>query len=380
MAIVFNKKLEVDKLTLAFNNNVVEYYSDSGVAPDYSTITVGGQTVTVYPDPNGIFTYNFKTLMVSILNKSNYADTLETDLSTSYVYDWSDEVHLEGYVVTNIYLSNDTTETSQKYVNWLSGYVNLKDWKTFYPSADLLTNSLGLLQKVNGTAYYNHLLKYWIGYPFDVTIFNDNSDAILTNNNNLLTYDLDMDGFTVTRLAFSDGRTDNTIEDALPMSDGINDLVFYNGSKDFNIALFKDTTHCPNGVYIKWINSLGGWNYWLFPKGQEFKKISSRGDLFNDSNNIEDTTSPYVSQGFESNNSIKVKQRRLSENYKVLLDDLLDSAKVYLFNGTPFSQNTFNDWLEVKLKDGTYKVDNSRSDLYTYDFEFALPKNVTRSL
>jgi hypothetical protein len=379
MAIVFNKQLQANRLNLTFNNNVVEFYSDSGIAPTKAQLIVSGNLVTIYPNPNGIFRYNYKELMSTILNVDNYADNLDVNLALSYVYNW-DKIYLESIITTKIFLSNDTIETNNWTTDWLSGYVNLKEWKTTYPPNSLLTNVIGMIQKPNGNAYYNQFVKYWYGYPFDMTLFNNGLDITLTNNNNLLNSTFVATGNKVTRLVFSDGQTDNTIEDLLPFSDGINDIVIDNGLNEFNVNVYKDTRHCPNGVYIKWVNSLGGWNYWLFNKGQATKKTSSRGALFNDTENVENTISPYVSLGKDSNEVIKTRVQRVSENYKTTLEDLLDSSKVYLFTGVPFAKNNTNDWLEVELKSGSFKIDNSRSDLYAFDFEFGLPKNVTRSL
>lgn len=380
MAVIFNKELNISKLNLVFNNNVVEFYSDNIVPPAKADISVGGRTVTIYPDPNGVFRYNFKELMIAITNVDNYADDLDVNIDNDYTYDWTDKIYLDSTVLTTIHLANDTTETDSRNIIWLSAYVNLQEWKQTYPALSLLTNGIDLLQPDNGDAYHNYKVPYWNGYPFDITLFNKSKSINITNNTNGLDYDFDTDEFDITRLVFSDGNTNETIEDVLPLSSGYNDLVVSAGLINFNIELFKNTIKCANGVYIKWINQFGGWNYWLFSKGQEFKKTNNRGSLFNDTNNLEDTTSPYVSLGKESNNSIRVKEQRVSENYKELLNGLIDSAKVYFFTGTPFSQNNFNDWLEVEVKTGTFKTENSRGDMFTFDFEFGLPNNVTRSL
>lgn len=379
MAIVFNKQLDTTKIALAFNNNVIEFYSDSGIAPANATITIGSESVTIYPNPNGTFRYNFKELIISIINVDNYTDDLNIDLSTSYVYDWTDKVSLTDEVITTINLSNDTTETDTREITWLSGYVDLYKWKQNYPQEDLINTQLRLLQRYNGDNYYNHYLKYWDGYPFDLTLWRNFDVTDIENITNSDTYSL-TENNVITRLAFSDGSTDISIEDELSLLDGINDLFFYGEFNDFNLRLDKVTQFCPNGIYIKWINSLGGYSYWLFAKGENTTKTDSRGALFNDRNNLEDTISPFVSLGKEANKTIKVREQRINSQYKILLEDLLDSAKVYLFTGVPFSKNTFNDWLEVDLKDGKFITENPKEGLYTFDFEFNLPKSVTRSL
>lgn len=381
MAIFFLKELDETTLKLAYNNNIVRFFSDSGIAPNNATISVAGNTITLFPDPSGIFYYNFKDLITTILNQENFVDDLNPDISTSFVYDWTDKISLTDDVTITINLSNSTTETDTRSITWLSGYVQLKDWKNVYPSSDLLTTNVALLQKNNGNSYYNYFLNYWYGYPFDITYLKISVDDIdVENNTNSIGYVFDEINTPIERLVFSDGRTDTSIEDIIPLQEGINDLFFYGNDYKFNINLNKITDFCTDGIYIKWINSFGGWNYWLFSKGQTQTKTKDNGSLNNDFENLEDTISPLVSLGKTSANTIKVQQKRIIQQDKILLSDLLDSAKVYLFTGTPFSQNTFNDWIEVNLTNGSFTIENPRSNMYQFDFTLELPPNVTRNL
>lgn len=376
MAIIFTKDLNNKRINLTYNNNIVRFYTDNGLSnPVKATITIGLNTVTLYPSPNGDFYFNFKELVSTILNVNNFADDLSVDLATSFVYDWTDKISLTEDVIFELFLSNNTTETATKNITWLSGYVNLRNWKTNYPSENLLIDKIDLLQLKNEDSYFNYHLNYWYGYPFDLTIYGNEATASLTNITNGLNMSIDFN--KISRLIFSDGRTDVSIEDELPLQTGFNDLQF---GSDFNIRLNKIINFCPDGVYVKWINSLGGWNYWLFSKGQDSKKTKDKGELFNDWNNLEDTTSPYISLGKNSENYIKLYQQGLSANDKIILEDFMDSTKVYLFNGVPFSKNDFNNWIEIKISDGDFIVENYRSKLYKFNFTLQLPPNVTRSI
>jgi len=375
MAIVFLKELDETKIKLAYNNNIVRFYTNSGIAPINATIEIGVNIVTLFPDPNGIFYYNFKDLITTILNTDNFTDDLEANLSTSFVYDWTDKISLTDDVLITINLSNDTTETDTRSITWLSGYVQLQSWKQNYPNDDLLVDGIDLLQKKNGDSYYDFYLNYWHGYPFDLTIYSNENEISVENK-----VDLSNETFTfdkISRFVFSDGRTDISIDNTITLQEGANDLYF---NEEFNLRLNKLTDFCTDGIYIKWINSLGGWNYWLFSKGQTQTKTKENGSLNNDFENLEDTISPLVSLGKTSETQIKVQQKRIIEQDKMLLTDLLDSAKVYLFTGTPFSQNTFNDWIEVNLTNGTFTIENPKSKMYQFNFNLELPPNVTRNL
>ena len=375
MAIVFTKELDITKINLAYNNNVVKFYTDSGIVPTNATITIGIDVLTLYPDPFGVFTYNFKELITTLLNVDNFKDDLNPDLDASFVYDWTDKISLTEDVITTINLSNDTTETDTRSIIWLSAFVQLRDWKRTYPATTLLTTDIALLQKKNSTDNLDYHLNYWNGYPFDLTLYGNENTIRIENLSNSISEVFTLD--KINRFVFSDGRTDVSIEDLIPLQDGFNNIDF---DGVFNLALNKITDHCPNGIYLKWINSFGGWNYWLFNKGQEQLKTKELGTLNNDFYNLEDTISPLVSLGKSSETSIKVREQRIKSYDKEILTDLLDSTKVYLFTGVPFSKNTFNDWIEVNLNSGSFILENPRSDLYRLDLTIELPTNITRTL
>lgn len=378
MAIVFLKDLDSNKLYPAYNNAIVSFYSSDLSQAVKATIAIGTNVVTLYPSPDGLFSYNFKDIISTLLNNDNFKDDLEPDLDifSNYTYDWTSKVNLSDVITFEVYKQDDTSISTTRTIEWLSGYVQLRNWKRNYPAENLLVDNIAILQRKSVDSYFDYRVKYWEGYPFDITLWVKETDTLnVTNNNNLIGYDFD-NIYKVTRLVFSDGRTDISLNDELSFQDGLNDLVF---DAKFNLAVEKINS-CGAGVYIKWINSFGGWSYWYFNKGNEDVKIKDKGNLQNDYYNLEDTISPLVSLGKESGNTITVQERNVSEDFKNQLVDLIDSAKVYLFTGVPYSKNTFNDWMEVSLSDGTFRISNSRSNLYTFNFKFELPPNVTRTL
>ena len=205
MAIVFLKELDNTKVNLAYNNNIVKFYTNSGIVPTNATIQIGLNTITLYPDPNGVFTYNFKDFITTLLNTDNFADDLEVDLYTSYVYDWTDKISLTDNVVTTINLSNDTTETNTKNITWLSAFVQLRGWKQTFPDADLLATDVAILQKKNNDDFYSYKLNFWEGYPYDITIYGNYTEIELTNLTNSTFDFFQMD--KISRFFISDGIT-----------------------------------------------------------------------------------------------------------------------------------------------------------------------------
>ena len=376
MAIVFTKDLLNTKLYTAYNNNIIDFYSDETSPAVKVTITIVLNVITLYPSPSGLFNYNFKELITTILNTDNFADDLEIDIDTNFVYDWTDKVSLNQNIVFEITKQDATLISVTKDITWLSAYVNLRDYKRTYPSQELLVNDIAVLQKTSVDNYYKYKVTYWLGYPFGLTLWLNSQDLTITNETNLVDYTFTGND-KVDRLIFSDGRSDFSIANIIPLADGFNNLNF---NDIFNLELHTPYTQCSDGVYLKYINSFGGWSYWLFNKGNEDTKTKDKGSLFNDYNNLEDTTSPLISLGKESSNTIQVQERNVNEDFKNQLTDLIDSPKVYLFTGLRFSKNTFNDWMEVVINDGSFRIENSRTNLYTFNFKIELPPNVTRTL
>jgi hypothetical protein len=149
--------------------------------------------------------------------------------------------------------------------------------------------------------------------------------------------------------------------------------------EDINFFVEKINSYC-NGTYLKWLNSFGGWSYWLFYKGNENLQTKELGVLNNDFNNLEDTVSPAISLGTESQNTISLLQEGITKDEMLLLRDLLDSAKVYMFTGIAFTQSSDKDWVEVIVKAGNFRLSNAREKLNNLSVTIELPMNVNRKV
>ncbi len=373
MAITFQNSISENKLLFAFNNNIVEFKSDSVLATTKAEVTTAGTTYTLYPSPTSSFWFNFKQSKAVDINIDNFADSTVTDLASSFVYDFANKTIIEDAVVFKIYFSNSTSETTTKNYIWLNGYVSLIDYKKNYPLYDLTINEIHIIQR-------GAFIKYWEGYPFDFTLYKPNAnDFTLLNRSNAVSQLFSITS-KVVRLFFSDGRTSTNIENVIPFNYGFNSLGIQSaGLSDVNILLHKENPNC-DGIYLKWINSKGGYSYWLFDFIDENIATKDRGVLNNNNQNLNSTISPYISLGKESENQIRIIQENISQNELFILRDIIDSAKVYLFTGVRFSKANQTDWLEVTLKDGTYKISNAKSKQTTLSFSIKIPENETRTL
>lgn len=368
MAIVFDTDISTSEILYAYNNNIIKFKSNTtGVNPVKAIITLNGNIYTLFPDPNDFFWLNFKGIKSIEANVSNFAETINPDISTSVTYNWTSQAYKEDTITIVVTLSNAATETITRAVKWLNGYVNLIEYKQKYPSL-----------KLTGTKYLLKplpLFKYWAGLPFDITFFNNDAAPFVLKNNNSGIQETYSVNYKVTRLFVSDGRTDISIEDDVPFADGLNSLTL----AGINFYLEKITSYC-DGHYLKWLNSFGGWNYWLFYKGNENITTKELGVINNDYNNLDSTISPYISMGSESSNRITIFQDGITPYEMELLRDLLDSAKVYLFTGVPFTQSSQTDWIEVIVNGGNFRLSNSRERLNTLSLSIDIPMNTNRML
>lgn len=364
MALIFDIDISTTNILYAFNNNVIKFKSTTVSNPTSATITTGGNTYTIYPDASNYFWFNFKGIKSVELNVGNYAETINPDLSTSVPYNWTSK----SILTENVIIEVDGIDYAVREVVWVNGYVNIIDYKQKFPSLQIPKTSNFLLKPLP-------LFKYWAGLPFDISFYKFSGNTFnLKNNNTGINYDFSAN-YKVPRVFFSDGRTDVSIEDYVPFNDGLNNVTM----AGLNFQLEKIQSYCE-GTYLKWMNSFGGWNYWLFYKGNESISVKELGSIDNDVNNLDFTTSPNISLGSESSNNIQLFQDNITPNEMLLLRDLLDSVKAYLFTGIPFTQSSSNDWLEVSVKGGTFRLSNSREKLNNLSLSVDIPMNSNRKL
>lgn len=187
----------------------------------------------------------------------------------------------------------------------------------------------------------------------------------------------------VCRLFFSDGRTDETLEDLLPITEGRNNIRFKTTSLNQHtykyIHLDKVPYQC--GVYLKWLNKYGGYSYWLFEDTFAIDRSTKyTGEVDNDNANPEDAFGRVLQMGKESQDTIKVTAELINPEERTVTEGLLDSPKIYLFTGQPFARNSYRDWVEVTLKTTSARIKNFRQPLTNFSFDLELPQRYTQTL
>lgn len=374
--IVFTTDIATDKLLLAYNNNVVEFYSDNVILPTKAIVSIGSSTKTLFPAPNGKFYLNFKEWITSLINTDNYKDNISFEIDLAY--DWTSKVYLNELITFTITLVNNDTETISRDVKFISSFLQVEDYKLKFPISNSLTNPV-VLSPYENRSNQSCFIKYWEGYPIDLTIYTGSSNNIRIENLTNLTFNnFEIEGI-VSRIALDNGDTNLTIENLLPIMTGFNNLKVTSNELDYFIELEKISDNC-DGHYFKWVNELGGWSYWLFPFGNRNRRTRDLGELNNDFNNLDITTSPTVQLGKTSNDTIQLTSDVVNEKESIVLNSIIDSPKIYLFTGQPFAKANFNDWLEVSLTTSDIRIVNAKEKLNRFNLTFELPQRNTRKI
>lgn len=376
--IIFTQPLAPERLRMAFNNDVIRFRDDTVTMPEYCDISIeNGPAIRLYPAPDGSFYFNFKPYIAALINTNNFEDTVQTDLLTtnpsSFVY--------PGTAVTdrNVHFTiyNDAAAEAAYRLYWLAGMQQPGENK--YPSIEDLQVLAPALPDAANTWY----LKYWQGYPFDISVCGNFSSVSITNLNNLISENFDMGGSLSNRLFFSDGRTDETLEDLLPLSEGHNNLKLVPADSQAGGIKFihVEKASACKGVYLKWFNGQGGYSYWLFENTYSIDRSArSLGELDRDFENIENSFGRTTQLGREVQDTIKIIAELLTEPQRNIVQNLLESPKVYLFTGAPYSRSDYRSWIEVSVKTTGVRIKNPREELTNFTFDIELPTRYTQTL
>lgn len=362
MAITFSKNIPTSVVS-AYNNHNVAFSSDNAENSISCNILIGGLNYNITPDANNLFTYNFggaKSIFVTECNSNDFIDSVLFDLdiatpNTMMVSDNSGYVELSA--VFTITFDNATTETITKNYRVLRRVQSRRDTST-------LAAELNLLQR-------NNNLNYYVGYPFDVSIYcssggsydvkgyldSDTTSVNITNG--------------VNRFVISDGKDDLNW---FFQTEGIKTISI---DDELYININQQSNKC--GVYIKYLNSFNGWSYHLFQDGnKEELKTKSLGLLYSDFD--DDDNNPYLSIGKTSQRTITAHSKNVSQTDMDNLKDLFTSPKVYLYTGVTGLLMDANDFIAVDLKASSETIKSYKSTTYNVNVKINKPKDNTMSL
>jgi hypothetical protein len=383
MAIVFTQPIDVVKLHQAYNNCITRFTTD--VDPlvkvcKKAEISGFGFFSVIYPNPEGVFYFNFKEYFTAAINTKNFADDVDFVLDsldmTTIQYDVTDGHFLKGDVEFKIIFDDTTDETETINLSVLAAVTQLQ---TFDDDKITIESSqfVPLVPALNRNELTN--LKVWGGYPFEFTAFTSvQTNEIAIYNDTSVTGLVFIPESELTSLVLTDGL--NTFEE-LGLAPGWNKFHFEVEGFELNnkMNILYEQGEC--GVYVKFLNRFGRWTYWLFSKNFfEIRSSKYMGEIENDFSNIEDTISPTLQIGKISDSSLKVAAKSVTPEFAILLEDIFDSPKIMIFNGKRGEVNTYKNWFETRLKTSSFQNKAPNKKLKNFYLEFDNPLRNTITL
>lgn len=370
MAITFSKSISITKLLNAYNNNVVEFTSDAipgGESISKATINLGGIDFEITPISN-VLHFNFKEVIKVLINDNNHADPI-LPTSNIEVDNTLNESELVTYTIT---FSDDSTEQTTR------TYVFVKSVEQIANVSNRLLTEQQILTPLN--------LTFFNGYPFDVAHYSD-GDITLTNTATGVSGLLSSTATNTDRIFLSLGDSlyldssssasqfQTRVEDdggtyevntcwlatllAL-LNLGVNTITVVGTTTETLTIFLSDLC---SGTYLKWVNPEGGWSYWLFNPIHIESVATKTKDVFNvDFESIDNT---YATRLITGKDSVKPRQlltERLSQSEILQVASILDSPRVELYNGESGDAITVDSWQTVLVEDGTFVVDNTKSE------------------
>lgn len=111
------------------------------------------------------------------------------------------------------------------------------------------------------------------------------------------------------------------------------------------------------GTYLKWLNNLGGYSYWLFsPIQQDDHNIGDNGLTLNSA--IDERNFRWFEE--EKTEIIRrtIESRAIDADEIELFKTLIRSNEVYLFTGEFAETADADDWITIKVVPNTYTFKN----------------------
>ena len=375
MAILFTNQLTQDRFIHAFNDFGVVFNADGGT-PIKADIEIDGIIVTITPNPEGKFRYNFKKLFSQVLSVSGFNDNIQPDLDNNpnqYVYT-DNSGFKEVTAIYTVTYDNENTETVNIDYMLMRSVLQIEDLKRGMDNS--LNSELALMLPFTTRSIKNYWASYFQGYPFDVSIWSDDARTVTVKNtkSQLSTTINVVKG--INRFFISFGSSNLSFDNVLPTYNGLNELEFtIDGVVAFTLHLMKYEIGC--GEYIKWLNSSGHWSYFLFYNTRTQRQSRPFEPITNLSF-IDDSNSNLISQGVEVNDGLDLLAGNVQNFEKVLLNDIMASAKVYRYLGDNYQDIDTSKWIEEQM-DATRQLifQNKR---YFWEVELQLNKNQVQTI
>lgn len=259
MALTITRAPEVGQLVHAYNRNIFEIESSDYLNAVRCTLEISNSGIIAEALQYGArFHFDMSSILPSFM-ESDLTDTLSPNIGASigsYSYDGGEvlRVLLFKFVVT---YQDGTDEVITRAYEVLQSARQTEELNTeTYQD----TSQFAVLHKTSKRNQTLVKLKYWSGYPFDISLYRIRTepmdDFVLQSNNTLQSVNIPRAN-RVIRFYLCDGETDITNNNVFNLVDGENELrLSYEGAPadDYKtIILEKINQVC--GVYIKYRNN-----------------------------------------------------------------------------------------------------------------------------
>ncbi|MCG8212936.1 hypothetical protein J2Q11_08640 [Tenacibaculum finnmarkense genomovar finnmarkense] len=378
MGIFFKESLSETEPINVYNNNIVKFCLEfvQVKAIEGAEIKIGNEKpFLIQPDPLGNFYFNFKTIASKILNKNYFEDDIEPNAPYRYV-ELDQSVFKEIEVEYIIYATGLVDTTLKHTYSFIKAVEQLEDYKV--GRRNLINKDIAILSELDSNSNLTYHLTYFEGYPFDVPIFSAlDTDVLIKNKDNGHSESFPLQK-GVNRLFVSDGSSNFSLETKLPIHLGSNELEMTLGNTTITLFLTKKDSSC--GVYLKWFNNYGGWNYFLFKKTLENRAFKSANTIDRDFENLENTRDTSIDTTITSKDVISFYAKGLSYNEKQVLNGISESLKIYRYLRCMFERASLNNWLSETLATRRINLEDANKDIYQLAMSLNKSKRNTMSL
>lgn len=365
MAITITK--EPSGIYPAYNPAYIEFSSDladnNRANITILPISIFPNSFVIYPDLDGVYLFDLNEAVKAIFDTSNFSDN---NVFTNAYYK----------SIAGLYKSLSIRITAKSDVS--SFYIE----KTYefckcakQVGESVHSNEFQLLS--HSADGVNYALTYFEGFPFAFDILKavsgeeikikslntgDELSGAIPTTNDSFRFNID-----------KSGGNNWTSDNILPLITGLNKLEIYSNDVFKTNLLITKKKQC-SGIYLKWFNNDGGYNYYLFDRYfMEGIKTSEIGMVLNnDFLNVGATTGSYKSMGKDSYSNIDVRATFTETEYETLRS-LFESPSVQMY--TSQTANVEGYFIDVMI-DGDFPYSNKKA-FNKMAFTIIPPKRVT---
>jgi hypothetical protein len=371
MALIFTK--EPSGTYPAYNDSFIEFNSDiSGALKaeiNANPSSLFPNPFSIFPDSNGVFIFNLKEIVKTVLNQQGFKDFnfFNNAFSGSI-----SGLYLLQSVSIEVFNEDGSSELIIKEYEFFKSVKQVEE--------SVFENPFQLLSKSdNGIDFY---LTYFEGFPFHFDIqrvqYALGKEIVLKQKGT----SIESNPFSPTatgafriNIDLSDGEN-FTSENILPLIDGLNHIEIIEDG-EFRTNLFLKKKKPCDGIYLKWWNGQGGFSYWLF---DEFYKQRVKGKNIglvgaNEFNNVGTLNNNFLSIGKTGERTFLLKTKA-DEKESEILRSLFVSPFIQIYSSQ--KANVKGRFFNIEIEE-TYEYNNKKG-FNEFSLTIDLPEMITARL